>query len=207
MPYVIFHGLSITDYTRLAPLLDSHDPTTLAHLRSTCLLYIVELAYTTRTQPFTKKLSNTTSSSPFSFVMVGVSPRPRSPNPYPPTFNGPHLLQSPLSRPLTRLPGYLLSLPIPHPFTLPALSASSSSHTLAHYLSPWFRSSRPCAFLQMPPMPVQSAPPIVSSALDDVLNVTLLLFPDHHFIIPSLIFTTLHNLNFLLRCGGPHLRS
>ena len=43
---LIFHGLSITDYTRLAPVLASHDPTTLAHLRSTCLLYIVELTYT-----------------------------------------------------------------------------------------------------------------------------------------------------------------
>ena len=119
--------------------------------------------------------------------MVGASPRPRFPNPYPPTFNGPHL---PLSRPPLAFPDTSCRYRFPN---LSPLSTSSSSPTLAPYLSYWFRFSRPCAFLQMPmrssvpSLSIQSAPPIVSSALDDA-PFTFSLTPLHpfsHLSIPS----------------------
>ena len=43
---LIFHGLSLARFSSLSTLLSNHDPTTIADLKTSCILHVVELTHT-----------------------------------------------------------------------------------------------------------------------------------------------------------------
>ena len=43
---LIFHGLSLSRFSSISTLLSTHDPTTIAELKASCILHVVELTHT-----------------------------------------------------------------------------------------------------------------------------------------------------------------
>ena len=168
---LIFHGLPITDYTRLAPLLASHDPTTLAHLRSTCLLYIVGLTYTSdEAYNLTLHKKTTQHHLLISLLLrdgwrIASAPVPK-PLPSHLQWTPPPIPSVSPSVPPSRIPPVCYRFPTLSPCPLPHL------HPLMHPTS--HLGSTPPGHARCAPLfPRCPYSPLlrVSSALDDVLNV------------------------------------
>ena len=113
---LVIQGLSLSSSRLITAQLTAHDPTTLALLKASCLLYIVELSFTCDefyNTALKKKCHNTTTSSALSLQKVGKLPLPLSRLPYRYTCSG--ILPPPsLSLPRTCHHPDLLLVPSPH---------------------------------------------------------------------------------------------